>query len=138
MTTISPPRGPDPSPTRMRLAPRWVAPVFAALALALIPWIAVLTHTLPTMVTARHWSTMWVGFDVILGSGLAGTSLLARRRDRRVAPVAAATAALLIVDAWCDVTTAAPGHDLVQAAVLAVVVELPLAAVCAWISHRAS
>jgi hypothetical protein len=39
------------------------------------------------------------------------------------------------VDAWFDVVTS-PRHDQWQAIVLAVIIELPLAAVCAWLSYH--
>ena len=38
-------------------------------------------------------------------------------------------------DAWFDVMTS-PRHQLPQAIVLAVVIELPLAGVCAWLSFH--
>src|SRR5262249_32200199 len=68
---------------------------------------------------------------------LLGTGLLLLRRDPRVSPVAAVTAALLIVDAWFDVTTSSSGHALVIALAMALLVELPLCALCALIAARA-
>ncbi len=47
-----------------------------------------------------------------------------------------ATAALLIVDAWFDVTTSQPGWPLAHAILLAVFVELPTAALAFYISRR--
>lgn len=45
------------------------------------------------------------------------------------------TAALLVVDAWFDVMTT-PGNQRWESILLAVAVELPLAAVCVWLSHH--
>ena len=59
------------------------------------------------------------------------------RRDPRVSPVAAVTAALLLVDAWFDVTTSSSGHALVIALAMALLVELPLCVLCALIAARA-
>lgn len=73
------------------------------------------------------------GFDVMLLAGLAGTGYFALRRSRYLATAAAAAATLLVVDAWFDVMTTLPGQRLEPVA-LAAGVELPLAAVCVWLS----
>jgi hypothetical protein len=62
---------------------------------------------------------------------VARLAAVAVRRD-----VASATAALLVVDAWFDVLTA-PRHQLLQACVLALLVELPLAVLSLLIAGRA-
>ena len=64
---------------------------------------------------------------------LASTGYFALRRSRYLATAAAATAALLVVDAWFDVMTTLPGQRAEPAA-LAALVELPLASVCLWLS----
>ena len=68
--------------------------------------------------------------------GLTGTGVLLRRNDPRVAQVAAATAALLVMDAWFDVTTAAPGSELATALTLALAAELPMAVACGAVALR--
>ncbi|MEU6863943.1 hypothetical protein ABZ924_11805 [Streptomyces sp. NPDC046876] len=105
-------------------------------ALALLPWMAVLAVTLPPTAEVAHWSAAWIGLDVLLAAGLGGTGVLLRRRDPRAAPLAAATGALLLVDAWFDVTLSAPGTGQTTALVLAVCAELPLAAACAAVALR--
>ncbi|MET9463925.1 hypothetical protein ABZY44_03700 [Streptomyces sp. NPDC006544] len=117
-----------------RTAPR-TATVMTGAGLALVPWMVVLARTLPQSAEVSHWATAWIGLDVMLAAGLTGTGLLLRRRDSRVAPVAAATAALLVADAWFDVTTSAGGEQVV-ALLLAAGVELPLAALCASVAAR--
>ncbi|WP_327282234.1 MULTISPECIES: hypothetical protein [unclassified Streptomyces] len=103
---------------------------------ALLPWMVVLAKTLPQTAEVANWSTAWIGLDALLAVGLTGTGLLLGRSDPRAAPMAAATAALLVVDAWFDVTTAAGGGARAAALALAVCAELPLAALCAAVATR--
>jgi len=63
--------------------------------------------------------------------------LLLRRGDCRACLTAAATSALLLVDAWFDTMTAAPGPDFELAVLMAVFAELPLAVACAVLATRA-
>ncbi|WP_328762004.1 hypothetical protein [Streptomyces sp. NBC_00272] len=103
---------------------------------ALLPWMVVLAKTLPQTAEVANWSTAWIGLDALLAVGLTGTGLLLGRSDPRAAPMAAATAALLVVDAWFDVTTAAGGGARAAALALAGCAELPLAALCAAVATR--
>jgi hypothetical protein len=75
----------------------------------------------------------WAGFDAIVLVALASTGYFALRRSRHLATTAAAAAALLVVDAWFDVMTSPPGQ-LAGSLTLALLIELPLASVCAWLS----
>ncbi len=118
------------------LAPHWIAPLFLAFSVILIPWIAVLSVTLPDRQLARHYNLSWAGFDVLLVLAMGRTAWLAFREKRQMELAAVATATLLIVDAWFDVTTAQPGWPLAQAILLAVFVELPTAALAFYISRR--
>jgi hypothetical protein len=73
--------------------------------------------------------------------GLLGTGLLMLRRDIRYRLTAAATSSLLLVDAWFDIVTSAPGADRLAAVVMAAAMELPIAVLCAILAargHRAS
>lgn len=72
---------------------------------------------------------------MLLLLALGATGYLALRHSRYLTVTAAAAAALLVVDAWFDVMTS-PRHQIVQAVVLAAFVELPLAAVCGWLSYH--
>jgi hypothetical protein len=100
--------------------------VLVGMGLALVPWMILLA-------TQGQWP--WVGLDVLEATGLIGTGLLLRRGDARAALTASATAALLLTDAWFDVTTS-HGAELVQAWVLALLLELPIAAWCARLAMR--
>ena len=114
---------------------RWAGPAFTLFSLILLPWIVYLAYSLPPRQVSPNYDVGWAGFDVILLMALAGTGYFALRRSRYLAMAATATATLLIVDAWFDVMTSPPGQRL-EAIALAAVVELPLAAVCAWLSHH--
>ena len=48
---------------------------------------------------------------------------------------AASAATLLVVDAWFDIMTS-PRGQVLTAIVLAAFIELPLAAVCGWLSYH--
>jgi len=111
--------------------------VYALLALALVPWVVWLAWTLPERSVSEHYRLAWVGFDVLLCGALARTAWLAWRRSPFVVNVASATAALLVVDAWFDVTTSAGGQDLLVSAAAAFFVELPLAVFSLVIAARA-
>jgi hypothetical protein len=70
---------------------------------------------------------------VLLMLTLASTGYFALRRSRYLAMAASAAAALLVVDAWFDVLTT-PASQRIESIGLAAFVELPLAAVCIWLS----
>ena len=116
-------------------AVRWTGPVFVACSVILLPWIIYLARSLPGRQLSPHYSAAWTGFDVMLLVALASAGYFALRRSRYLATAAAATAALLVVDAWFDVVTSPPSQ-LPESVLLAVAVELPLAAVCAWLSYH--
>lgn len=112
----------------------WMGPVFAVLAVLLIPWTVYLAVTLPHQQTARRYDLAWAGFDVGLAGALAWTAWTALRGSRWLVIAASFCAALLVVDAWFDAVTSPSRHDLVLALASAVVIELPLAGVCLWMA----
>ncbi|MCY0922745.1 MULTISPECIES: hypothetical protein [unclassified Streptomyces] len=145
MALVSPQRVAHRSPTRRAAAGRLrrsdvrvprLSTVLSGAGLALVPWMVVLAKTVPHMTEVSYWSTAWIGLDAMLVAGLAGTGALLRRGDPRVSAVAGATAALLVMDAWFDVTTSAGTSGQGMALALAAVAELPLAAVCAVVAVR--
>ena len=115
---------------------QWVPILLAVVALALLPWTLWLATTLPTRHVADHWDVAWGGFDVILSISLLATAAALFRWHRFAQGAAMATGALLVADAWFDVTTSKPNDDLIFALVLAVLGELPLATLCFWIGFQ--
>ncbi len=101
----------------------------------LVPWTVYLGLTLPAHQFSRHYNIAWVGYDVMEMLALGATGYFALRHSRYLALTSAAAATLLVVDAWFDIMTS-PRHQILQAVVLAVLVELPLAAVCGWLSYH--
>lgn len=114
---------------------RWTGPAFAVFSLILLPWTICLAYWLPSRQVSSHYDIAWAGFDVLLLAMLASTGYFALRRSRYLATAAAATATLLAVDAWFDVMTSPPGQFL-ESVALAVLIELPLASVCVWLSYH--
>ena len=113
---------------RIRRQRRHALELLTVCAVGLVPWTVLLWFTLPSGHLVRQWRTAWVGFDGLLVFSMACTALLGWRRHRAVAAAAVATAALLVCDAWFDVSLALGSPDVWLSAALAVAVELPLAA----------
>lgn len=116
--------------------PRRLGALLVGCGIAVLPWILVLAACLPTTVRVSNWSMAWIGLDALEALGLVTTGWLLLRRDPRRCLTAAATAVLLLVDVWVDVTTSAWGTELLTAVTLALGAELPLAAVCAVLAVR--
>ena len=119
-------------------ARRWCRMEYVPVAcgLALLPWLVVLADSLPTAAVASNWRTVWIGLDAAEAVALITTGLLAVRGHRLHTLAATAAATLLVVDAWFDTMTAAPGADQVSAAAMALGAELPLAVVCVVLAAR--
>ncbi|MBV8256505.1 MAG: hypothetical protein JO073_01675 [Actinobacteria bacterium] len=113
--------------------PRWVAPLFALVAIGLVPWTLYLTFTLPARHVTRHYDLAWVGFDVALFAAFAWTTFAAFRRSQWLVAAAAVTGTMLVCDAWFDVVTSQTGGEMWEAVAEAVLAELPLALICGFI-----
>ncbi|HEY0387565.1 MAG TPA: hypothetical protein VGC71_03915 [Gaiellales bacterium] len=118
-------------------APRWLAYAFVACSLAMLPWTVWLYRTLPSRATADNWDVAWAGFDVAIAVTLLATAIGALRRSRWTQGAASSAATLLVCDAWFDVLTSRTTHELMVAAVMAIVAEGPLALVCVWVARNA-
>jgi hypothetical protein len=103
------------------------------LAAGVLPWGLWLAAELPSRHVAEHWDVVWGGFDGLLSMSLVATAAALARRHRLAQGAAAASAALLVADAWFDVTTSA-GGELAGAIALAVCAELPIAALLVWLA----
>ena len=119
------------------VVPRWVALGFLVLTVGLVPWTIWLFFSLPDDHLAQNWCARvgrvrrrrWAS-----RSALTSVSLLPARRGPGSRAAVAGT--LLVCDAWFDITTSRGTDERLQAIGLAVVVELPLAAVCFWIARN--
>ncbi|MFE3852494.1 hypothetical protein ACFXPN_15280 [Streptomyces griseorubiginosus] len=118
---------------RIRRQRRHTLELLTVCAVGLVPWTVLLAFTLPSGYTVRQWRTTWVGFDVLLLLAMAATAVLGLRRHRAVVVAAVATGALLLCDAWFDVSLALGTPDVWWSVALAVCVELPLAG---FLIHR--
>ena len=125
-----------PPDTDGLLVPWWLAPLFVLGGLLLAPWIVWLVVSLPSREVANHWQIAWSGFDVALAVLLVSTGVALARRSPAAEILAAMTAAFLICDAWFDTLTSRGRSTVVIAILEAVLVELPLAALCLWIARN--
>ena len=96
----------------------------------LVPWLLYMSIRLPDVPRAHNWSLMWTGIDVAEAIGLIVTGVMVWRRSARRAVPAAITCAVLVLDAWVDITTSAAGAATTLAIAMAVVVEIPVAVLC--------
>jgi hypothetical protein len=115
----------------------WVIPLFAIAAAVLVPWTAFLVQDLPSTHAAPHWDVAWAGFDAGLALLLLAVAVAAWRRSSWLEGAATAAAALLFVDAWFDILTSASHAELGLAVGEAVLIELPLAALCLLLARDA-
>jgi predicted branched-subunit amino acid permease len=114
-----------------------VAPFFATAALVLVPWIIILATRLPATHAAPHWNLTWAGFDVALTLLLIAVAAAAWRHSPWLEGAATAAGALLLVDAWFDVTTSSSGTELGVSLTEALLVELPIAILCLLLARDA-
>ena len=116
---------------------RIAGPVFLLFSVALVPWSIFLGVTLPERAISHRYNIAWAGFDVMLLVALGATGYFALRRSRHLAVASAAAATLLVVDAWFDCMTSSVHHyELLTSVLMAVILELPLAVVCAWLAYH--
>jgi hypothetical protein len=124
----------------MKLRPaalrQWVTVVFGAIGLGLFPWTIWLSASLKAHHETHHWDLAWSGFDSGLALAFLLTAVAAWRRSPWVGACAAATATLLLTDAWFDIVLESHSDELRNAIYLAIFAELPLAALCFWIAYR--
>ena len=120
----------------IRREARSAARLFAAAGLFLVPWIVFLAVTLPGRDVDRHYNLAWVGFDLFLAFAVIRTAWFAFRIDPRVQLPAAATATLLMVDAWFDMTTSSGWNQFLEAALLAAFVEIPAAVFSLYLARK--
>ncbi len=94
----------------------------------LAAWTGVLAVTLPRYYRAGDWRGAWVGFDLALLIAFAATAWAAWRHRQLVIICLVVLATLLCCDAWFDVTLDLRTSGFLVSLLMAVFVELPLAA----------
>jgi hypothetical protein len=112
--------------------------LYTGAAAVLLPWIVYLAITLPRRDLDRHYRLAWVGFDCLLVFAIVRTAYMAFRIDPRVQFPATATATLLFVDAWFDITTSGSRDAALEALLLALLVEIPAALFSLHMARRVS
>ena len=117
---------------------RWALPVFAAVALFLLPWTAWLTISLPSQHLSKNWDVAWVGFDIAEICTLVLTAYSVWRRTSWIQAAASAAGTLLLADAWFDVLLTGGGAKLWVAVAQAVFAEIPLAVLCFALAYDVS
>ena len=120
--------GGGPSDPRVRRASRSIAEVYIVMAVALAGWIVYLSVALPQRNLNHHYDLTWIGFDCLLLAAMAATAYHAAKINARVTLAANATATLLIVDAWMDITSSSSTSALLTAIAFAALLEFPVAA----------
>jgi hypothetical protein len=115
---------------------RRTAILYMVAGVVLIPWTVYLAVTLPKRELDTHYRGAWVGFDLLLVTAIIMTGYYAFRLDSRVQIPAAATATLLIVDAWFDVMTAGSRQSTFEAALMALCIEIPAAFFSLFLARR--
>ena len=116
-----------PLPRTLRIRRRLVLVVTVGGAVALFPWIAYLVLTLPQEAEGGAWRVAWVGFDVGLAATLGTAGWLAWRRRNLTMVVLPVAAALLLADAWFDLTLSWGTTEQWEAVTAAVLIEVPVA-----------
>ncbi|MGW7425076.1 hypothetical protein ACWGJB_34460 [Streptomyces sp. NPDC054813] len=121
----------------MTRTPARLGLVLLAVAGLLLAWTVYLGSITDGEVQAQNWSVSWIGLDLCEAATLTATGVLTMRRSRAVSPVAAAAAALLLLDAWFDVMTVDSPTDWYIAWAMALGVELPACYVMIRLSKTA-
>ena len=119
-----------------RVVPKWVAVVFFAGAVLLLPETVRLLVSLPRRAMADHWRFLWSGYDAVMAIVFVATGILLWRRSAWVVVVASAAGTMLLADAWFDVVSAHGATQVAMSTTLAVAFEIPLGAICFFIASR--
>ena len=96
--------------------------------LVLAAWIGILAVTLPRYYRSGGWRGAWVGFDLGLLITFAITAWAGWRHRQLVIVCLVVLATVLCCDAWFDVTLDLRTSDFLVSVLMALCVELPLAA----------
>jgi hypothetical protein len=114
----------------------WLGRGLLTAGLVMIPWVFILACSLPPAIRAAHWPAAWAGLDALEAAGLMATGVALIGRYSWLCLPAAVTSTLLVIDAWFDITTSAPGPAATVAIAMAIFPELPMAGLCAVLAIR--
>ncbi len=117
--------------------PRWLGPLAVCCAIGIVPWIVYLALALPTRQRAVDYDVAWVGYDAAMAFVMAALAYCALRRKPATGAIAAVLATMLVIDAWFDIVTTDNRQQFLFAVASAVLLEIPLAIVCAWVAVNA-
>ena len=117
--------------------PPWLGPLAVCWSLGIVPWVVYLAVTLPGRQRAVDYDIAWVGYDAVMGVVMAALAYCALRRKAATGAIAAVASTMLVIDAWFDIVTTGKREQLVFAIASAVLLEIPLAIVCAWVAINA-
>ena len=131
---LAPPAPPGPAASSRAVLRRRARLVALAVGGFLLPWCVLLTVILPATAQAQNWSLAWVGLDGAEAAAALVTAALLSRADIRASLTAAAGGTLVLIDAWFDVCTSAPGAEHALALAEAAFVEVPLAIAAGWLA----
>ena len=121
---------------RLRRIRIWLLLVIGVVAIALLPWTAYLSATLPSKHLTEHWDIAWAGLDLFEAAALVTLFVAIVRRSPLVPVFSAVAGTALLCDAWFDLTTSGRGFYWALAEALGA--ELPLAALCFWVAFEVS
>jgi hypothetical protein len=110
--------------------------VMTGAAIGLVPWLGVLSSTLPSRHDSDQWRLAWTGFDVALVLAFAATAWAGWRNRQVVITALVVLGTLLLCDAWFDVTLSWGTAEQNASILAAVVAEVPFALVSLFIAHR--
>jgi hypothetical protein len=118
--------------------PWYITLLFALAAVALVPWLIHLSHTLPVTHLDRDWDKAWAGLDIAEFAAIGLTALFGALRSNWIIITSTAAGTLLLFDAWFDTTTAGNVHEHTISILSAILLEIPLAAIAYFVAYKAT
>jgi len=95
-------------------------------AVVLVPWVVVLSASLPMTTSVGAWRTAWVGFDIALIAALVMSAWTVWRRRQLALIALTVTATLVTCDMWFDLCLSWGTPEQPMAILSALFAELPL------------
>src|SRR5438132_279492 len=126
-----------PEPNRVPI-PRWVTPLLAATAIALVPWTLWLTFSLPARHVSEHYDLAWVGFDVALFAAFVATSSSSSRVTRFRSSTSARTMPRACSESLALLPRTRAGSSRMSSSIASAIRSLPRAAMRSRASPLAS